>query len=243
MIIYKTTNLINGKIYVGKDCQGNPKYLGSGVYLRRAIKKYGVDNFKKEILEICDASNICEREVYWVAKLKSRDLKIGYNITSGGEGIPGYHHTASTKNKMSLHNCMRRAEIRLKVSLANKGKTRTEEARRNISLGQLGKKDNERTKLKKSKAHLGHHISIETRRKISLAHKGKPKPGSGNFLNGWHHSKESRLKISKAGIGRKVSKSTRLKIGRANSISHIGLHPSIETRRKMSMAHKKLDFK
>lgn len=54
MIIYKTTNKINGKIYVGKDKYNNPKYLGSGLLLNLAIQKYGKDNFEKQVIEKCD---------------------------------------------------------------------------------------------------------------------------------------------------------------------------------------------
>jgi len=51
MIIYKTTNIINGKIYVGKDESNNPAYLGSGYALKPAIKKYGKENFRKRSLK------------------------------------------------------------------------------------------------------------------------------------------------------------------------------------------------
>jgi len=47
-IIYKTTNKINNKFYVGYDTKNNPKYLGSGLLLKRAIEKYGQENFKKK---------------------------------------------------------------------------------------------------------------------------------------------------------------------------------------------------
>ena len=60
MIVYKTTNLINGKIYIGKDKHNNPNYLGSGKRLNQAIKKYGRDKFIKEIIEYCDSeSHMC----------------------------------------------------------------------------------------------------------------------------------------------------------------------------------------
>ena len=51
MIIYKTTNLINKKIYIGQDTKNNPNYLGSGKYFKYALKKYGKENFSKEIIE------------------------------------------------------------------------------------------------------------------------------------------------------------------------------------------------
>jgi hypothetical protein len=90
MVIYKTTNLINGKIYVGKSKDNNPKYLGSGKIIREAISKYGKDNFEKEILEYCETPyelNTKERE--WILKLNTQDNNIGYNITAGGDGNSG----------------------------------------------------------------------------------------------------------------------------------------------------------
>lgn len=87
MVIYKTTNLVNGKIYIGKDSKNNPKYLGSGKLLKRSIQKYGILNFNKEILEYCDSDDILnEKEIYWIDKYKSYDTKIGYNIALGGNG-------------------------------------------------------------------------------------------------------------------------------------------------------------
>lgn len=85
MVIYKTTNIINGKYYVGKDEKNNPDYLGSGKILKTAIIKYGRENFKKEILETCvDRKVLNERERFWINSLSATTL--GYNITEGGAG-------------------------------------------------------------------------------------------------------------------------------------------------------------
>ena len=81
MIIYKTTNLVNGKIYIGQDKNNNPNYYGSGKLLKLAIKKYGKKNFKKEILEECTSiDELNEREIYWIGFFKSNDRYTGYNI-------------------------------------------------------------------------------------------------------------------------------------------------------------------
>ncbi len=65
MIIYKTTNLVNGKFYVGKSKYNDPEYLGSGIILKKAILKYGIENFNKEILEQCNSdAELNEREKY-----------------------------------------------------------------------------------------------------------------------------------------------------------------------------------
>jgi len=105
MIIYKTTNLINAKFYIGKDEKNNPLYLGSGIILNRAIKKYGKNNFKKEILEICtDSTHLCEREIFWIKELNSI-VPNGYNITNGGTGGDTFSNSPNkekTRRKLSI---------------------------------------------------------------------------------------------------------------------------------------------
>jgi len=81
--IFKTMNIINGKIYIGRTERDDPKYLGSGVYLKFAIKKWGKENFIRETIEINVSS---DRESYWIKEYNSQDPKIGYNIAYGGEG-------------------------------------------------------------------------------------------------------------------------------------------------------------
>jgi hypothetical protein len=87
MIVYKTTNLVTGKIYVGKDTNDNLNYLGSGTHLQNSLKKHGKENFKKEVLERCENhEELCIREIYWIAELDAMNPEIGYNILPGGEG-------------------------------------------------------------------------------------------------------------------------------------------------------------
>jgi group I intron endonuclease len=83
-IIYKTTNLINGKIYVGQDSYNDSDYYGSGTIIKLAINKHGKENFKKEILEHCSLENLNDRECYWIRKLQSQNKDVGYNICNGG---------------------------------------------------------------------------------------------------------------------------------------------------------------
>lgn len=87
MIVYITTNLVNGKIYIGKDKHNNEKYFGSGLLLKEAIKKYGILNFKKEILDHCDSlEDLNEKEKFWIDQYQSFKREIGYNLTLGGDG-------------------------------------------------------------------------------------------------------------------------------------------------------------
>ena len=86
-IIYKITNKTNNKIYIGKYTGLKfEKYWGSGTLISRAIAKYGIENFSKEILEECNKINLNEREIYWISICDSTNKKIGYNILIGGAG-------------------------------------------------------------------------------------------------------------------------------------------------------------
>lgn len=93
MIIYKII-FPNGKIYIGQDSNNNPKYLGSGVKSNCALKKFGKENCKKEILRFCKTQKQLDFfEAYYIKKFKSTDIKIGYNILPGtsnkfGSGSP-----------------------------------------------------------------------------------------------------------------------------------------------------------
>src|SRR5436190_796543 len=85
MIIYKTTNLINGKIYIGKDSKNKNSYLGGGLLIKKSIKKYGKENFKKEILCECkDQKELNEQEINYIKIYNSTNKKIGYNVSNGG---------------------------------------------------------------------------------------------------------------------------------------------------------------
>ncbi len=89
--IYRTVNLINNKIYIGKrnfnpKLKPNKEYLGSGKILNDAIKKHGRENFIKNILEYCfTKENLNERERFWIKFYDSRNNEIGYNISEGGD--------------------------------------------------------------------------------------------------------------------------------------------------------------
>lgn len=86
--VYKTTNLINGKWYIGKHSTSNldDGYLGSSKHLKSAIKKYGKQNFKREIICFCDSEQdayIKEAELVTMEVVKN---PMTYNKMPGGEG-------------------------------------------------------------------------------------------------------------------------------------------------------------
>lgn len=95
MYVYKTTNLLNGKIYIGisrRDSWRSEQYLGSGKSFTRAVKKYGRENFSKQILEErieFTYKDIQELEKYYIKLFNATDTSIGYNISQGGDGNCG----------------------------------------------------------------------------------------------------------------------------------------------------------
>lgn len=106
MYIYKTTNTLNGKIYIGlssKQVEESEDYLGSGVILNQAINKYGKEHFTKEILErdIENYDLLIEREIYWIKELESKVEHGNYNMTDGGQGALGKSPDIETRKKMS----------------------------------------------------------------------------------------------------------------------------------------------
>lgn len=86
--VYLTTNIIDGKKYVGMCKNTHSKnYLGSGKYLKFAIKKYGRDAFNRTILEECDTyDNLCKAEKMWIEHFNAVNSEQFYNITEGGFG-------------------------------------------------------------------------------------------------------------------------------------------------------------
>ena len=125
--IYKITNTLNGKCYIGqhkvpKYPENFRRYLGGGIAIQDAIKKYGKDVFEKEIVEYIDDDEkhqkVSEREIYYI-KFFNTMIPNGYNISPGGEGgaTPescrksaitrkqrGYRHSIDTKRRISMSN-------------------------------------------------------------------------------------------------------------------------------------------
>ena len=104
LYIYKITNKLNGKIYVGKHSSEkiDNTYMGSGVIIKKAIKKYGKENFKKSILEVCEDENLLNiQEKYWIKKTGAFENDYGYNLTKGGEGLLGFIPSAESIKKAS----------------------------------------------------------------------------------------------------------------------------------------------
>lgn len=111
MIIYLTTNLINNKKYIGRDSLNRKNYYGGGKAIKNAIKKYGKENFKKEILEYCNNfEHLKEREVFWIKYYNAVKNPVFYNMLDTsigwekGKSRPkGRIHSEKTRKLISLN--------------------------------------------------------------------------------------------------------------------------------------------
>jgi hypothetical protein len=102
--IYKTTNIKNGKYYIGMHSTSNldDGYLGSGNKIRRSIRKYGKENFKLEILQFFESRELlAEREKELVNEEILKD-PMCMNLRKGGEG--GWHKWANLAFKQKLED-------------------------------------------------------------------------------------------------------------------------------------------
>jgi len=99
-LVYQITNVLNGKTYIGchKTIDKDDGYMGSGTILRRAIKKHGVENFRKEILFEASSSE----EMF----TKEKELVVlgpqSYNLKRGGEGGWDYNNNKRTKEEQRI---------------------------------------------------------------------------------------------------------------------------------------------
>lgn len=216
-IVYKTTNLVNDKIYVGVHSTDNPDvfdgYLGSGKVLLLAKKKYGKEKFKRETLFTYETYEEAFLKEHRIVDKEFIERKDTYNIKIGGDGFAGgkdhpmfgKHHTEETKKKMSGKNHH------------NYGKPHSEETKKKIGLGNKGKCFSKKHKKKLSDSHKGKYLTEETRKKLSIAHKGR------------HHTNEVKEKISMA-----LRNDKHYNFGKCgNETPRFGMVHSEETKRKI----------
>ncbi len=104
--VYKTTNLINGKIYIGQHSKDkfDIDYYGSGTNLKQDLKFFGKHNFKIEVLDWCETrEELNKQEIFWIQEYNTYKNLFHYNKTLGGDGIcKGFQHSQKTLDKRSL---------------------------------------------------------------------------------------------------------------------------------------------
>jgi group I intron endonuclease len=147
MIIYLITNLLNGKKYIGMDTKNNPNYLGSGSLILKAIKKYGRENFKKEILETCFTIDELEkRETYWIEYFNALDDKNFYNLADVRKRGKNPFENKTAGELKNIFNKIKSKERNEKIGKAN-SKPKPKGFGDKISKANKGKKRSEESKI------------------------------------------------------------------------------------------------
>lgn len=218
--VYMTTNLVVGSAYIGKhkSIEFDPNYKGSGLYLNRAINKYGHENFYTEMLCPCfSKSELNAEERFLIDYFGAQSDTSFYNLAPGGYGgfAAGQHHPHYNKHPSE--------STRIKLSKARKGRKFTAEHRANLSKSI-------------SNARIGITLSPEHKESIRSAVLGESNP-----FYGKHHSASTRESISNSLSGRHLPESTKMKISESMSGANnprYGVTVSESTRKKMSDASK-----
>jgi len=214
--IYMTINLINGKKYVGqrKKNKLDLSYCGTGVYLKKAVNKYGRENFINGIIEYCESfEELNKKEKYWI-KFHETMTPCGYNLTEGGEGISKYKHTKETISKISKSGKIAQGSLKARAlnrerqikrltdpieRMKHKAVQNRPDVKLKISKSQIKRMLNPKNRERISKSLTGRHLSEETKNKIS-----KGTSGVNNPMFEKKQSKEAKEKISKANKGNKA---------------------------------------
>lgn len=217
--IYISTNMCNGKRYLGrrKFSEDWEYYLGSGAIFKKAIKKYGRENFVRNIIDIAYSEDeLNQKEYEYSVFLNIVDSDDWYNLVYGGGTTTGYHMSDETKKKQSdkakerfsnkeNHPMYGKPGLsgeknsqygvspkeRMDEEIYNQWYEKHKTYWENLSQEMKGKhiwgEDNPHP-------NLGKHLSDETKQKISNARKGKY-AGENSPWYGRHHTEESKKKI------------------------------------------------
>jgi len=199
MIIYKITNILNYKSYIGKTTKtlnkrwskhlNRLKYNKDNIYFYNALRKYGIENFTLKTLCECSSWEIMSiMETFMIMVHKTHVSEDGYNLTWGGEGMHGFKHLKESKIKMS------RSHKGLQAGTSNPmyGKNHSEESKRKNSESHKGNNHTEEAKRKISDATKGENnpmygkkriFSKETKRKMAIAQRNRQKINGFSQLN------------------------------------------------------------
>ena len=187
MLIYKATNRVNGKEYVGQTINSleyrKKTHISAALnstnklYFHSAIRKYGAGSFDWEVLHTCNnIDDLNKLEIYYIGLYNT--FGGGYNLNSGG------------------HNACCPEETKRKISETKKGSKATEETKKKMSESRKNALKSGKCKMASGKDHpwYGKHLPVEVRKKISDSHKGMK------------HTTKSKRKMSESWKGKRCGK-------------------------------------
>lgn len=172
--VYKITNKVNGKIYIGWSKNPQERFRThqrrtNKSRLRHAMCKYGIQNFDLIVLEEhTSKQNVKNAEIRLIAEYKSQDPDVGYNMTSGGDGCPNLSEESIEKMRAAKRGTKASDETRKKMSNSQRGRVMSPEHCKNLSIA------TKKRILEKGVP----PISEATRQKLSESSKGSKNPSS-----------------------------------------------------------------
>lgn len=222
-IIYTIINKINGKQYVGKTTKDPKKYWtwhkncaqnGYKKVLYDAIRKYGEDNFRFQIVKTLDYNTydklntrLSDLEIWYIKKYNSK-VPNGYNLTDGGDGQAGYSIEFTEEHCKNISKaCQGRTSNR-------KGVTLSKETRKKLSQAAMGKYEG------KDNPFYGKTHDEETRKLISKKLSDGRLDGENNPFHGKSHTEETKKEIS-------------------NKLKKISNKPEVKKSNKQNQPHRK----
>lgn len=204
-IIYKATNLINNKVYIGQTIHSLNIRINQHMHnmrinknrpLYNSMNKYGVDNFSWKVIDVAkNREELNHKEIYWIDYFDSyfyKENSNGYNLTVGGDSVSGYRHTEETKSTMSESRKGRLAGEnnpmfgRIKENNPFYGKSHSQETKEKISKANKGRLVGD------SNPNYNKERSRETKDRISESRKGK-------YNGEKHHNSKPVVQLSKDG--------------------------------------------
>jgi len=213
--IYLTTCLINGKVYIGKkeliEWLQSLDYLGSGLLIKRAINKYGTENFKKELICYCSSrEELNKMEKFFISYYESNNPEIGYNISKGGDGGRTWQNLKYTDSEKYNEICKKISEYR-------------KEYLKNIENNTWHYPPSQDTINKRIQKLTGQKRTEETKEKMSIIAKNRPqfteehcknisiaRTGQVAYNKGVPASEESKEKNRQAHLGKIVTEETKI---------------------------------
>lgn len=231
--IYKITNIVNGKCYVGSAVNLHKRKMEHFIALRgtkhcnkkiqNSFNKHGEVNFVFSVIELCGKGDLIVREQFWIDEIKPI-----YNICKIAGSTLGLVHTEETKAKIAATKVgyLNPSFGKTGIDSHNFGKTHSDAAKVKMAVAKTGsrnilygKKHKPETLVKMSIVKTGKGRSAETRAKISATLTGKM-VGEKNANFGRKATVEHRAKLSAAHVGKTASTETRAKMSESAKLRH-----------------------
>jgi group I intron endonuclease len=201
--VYRWVNLVNGKMYIGSHSGSKPYYKASGVAIKKAFSKHGMENFRREFLYVGSDYRLEEEKSLTLVDAMNNPMYYNMMNTAIGVGSgPDNPRYGKPGTRLGLTHT---DETKQKISAIHKGKTISDDMKETLRLAFSGEKN----------PNYGKTMSDEQRSKISETRKSLGlAAGSNNPMYGKPRTEDVKEKLREANLGKKASDETRARMSR-----------------------------